>query len=120
MAGLSQNVSLSKDVEEHLLEVPRHMEDYGMGEDEMERMSEVRREDPQVFALSRNNYPKEPPTGRKLELIKQQMMRIHRSSGHASFGNLQKLLRMRKAPEWSIELAGLFNALTALRLKDQV
>ena len=100
------HVSLSRDIEEQLLEIPRQVEDLGMGEDEMKMIYEVRREDPQVLALSRSSYPKEPPTGRKLELIKQQMMRIHRSSGHASFGNLQKLLRMRKAPEWSIELAG--------------
>eukprot|EP00435_Cladocopium_sp_Y103_P048990 s1130_g14.t1 len=47
---------------------------------------------PEVLALTRNTFPAEPPTGRKLELIKQQMMRIHRASGHASFQNLQRLL----------------------------
>ena len=62
--------------------------------------------EPEVFALSRTTYPKDPPTGRKLELIKQQMLRIHRASGHASFGNLQRLLRARGAPPWSVELAG--------------
>ena len=33
-------------------------------------------------------------------------MRVHRASGHSSFANLQKLLRVRKAPAWAIELAG--------------
>ena len=105
-----QGVSLHRDVEQFLLEIP--LEDDGGGNhielyyNQKRRIEEVHEEYPEVFALGRTTFPKEPPTGRKLELIKQQMLRIHRSSGHSSFGNLQRLLRARKAPPWSIELAG--------------
>eukprot|EP00435_Cladocopium_sp_Y103_P019899 s669_g4.t2 len=92
--------SLATDVEQYLLEIPHD----SSGHSKVVR--EVREEDPAIMALSRTNFPSEPPKGRKLELIKQQMMRIHRSSGHASFSNLQRLLRMRRAPQWSIDLAG--------------
>ena len=43
---------------------------------------------PEMFALSRTTYPEEAPKGRKLELIKQQMLRIQRAAGHPSFQNL--------------------------------
>ena len=65
----------------------------------------VREEEPHLFALTRQRYPQEPPTGKRLEAIKAQMLRVHKSSGHASFHNLARLLRIRKAPQWAIELA---------------
>ena len=42
---------------------------------ESEVRKQLREMSPKVFALSRTTFPKEPPTGRKLELIKQQMLR---------------------------------------------
>ena len=67
---------------------------------------QVRHENPNILALSRNRFTLEPPVGRKLEEIKSQMLRIHRASGHTSMSNLQRLLRARKAPQWAIDLAG--------------
>lgn len=61
---------------------------------------------PEVFALSRQRYPSEQPTGKRLEQVKQTMLRIHRASGHNSMANLQRLLRGRNAPEWAVALAG--------------
>ena len=93
--------SITQDIEKYLLLL--HPEE---DEDRQGRIcQEVREQSPELFALTRNNFPKEAPTGRKLELVKQ-LMRIHRSSGHSSFGNLQRLLRARKAPEWAVTLAG--------------
>ena len=94
------DVSVVSDIEKYLLEVE------GEKYEEEEAMTVAREEDPRIMALSRDRYPTEPPRGRKLEQIKQQMMRIHRASGHAPFSNLQRLLRMRKAPPWAVELAG--------------
>eukprot|EP00435_Cladocopium_sp_Y103_P022896 s1673_g5.t1 len=104
-----QGISLSHDIEHYLLDIP--VETYGEEEPEIyvheiEVRKQLRETTPDLFALSRTSFPKEPPVGRKLELIKQQMLRVHRASGHASFGNLQRLLRARGAPAWSIELAG--------------
>ena len=60
-----------------------------------------------VMALSRTRLNlEEAPTGKRLEAIKQMMMRVHRASGHSGFSNLQKLLEARGAPKWAIELAG--------------
>lgn len=67
---------------------------------------QVREEQPQILALSKNRFPSSPPQGKQLDNIRQMMLRIHRASGHSSFGNLQKLLKMREAPEWAIEMAG--------------
>ena len=61
---------------------------------------------PQVMALSRQRFAQEMPTGKKLESIKQQMLRVHRASGHSSMQSLQRLLRARKAPPWAVALAG--------------
>ena len=61
---------------------------------------------PQILALSRQRFPKEPPTGKRLEQIKQQMLRVHRASGHTSFQNLQRFLRPRGAPDWAVTLSG--------------
>ena len=85
------------DIEKYLLEVE------GEKNEEEEAMTVAREEDPRIMALSRDRYPTEPPKGKKLEQIKQQMMRIHRASGHAPFS---RLLRMRKSPPWAVELAG--------------
>ncbi|CAE7034155.1 unnamed protein product [Symbiodinium sp. CCMP2592] len=57
-----------------------------------------------VFALARQKIPLEPPTGKKLEEIKQMVLRLHRSSGHSSFVRIAKLLERRGAPSWAIEL----------------
>ena len=99
-----QSMSLGYDIEDYLLEVPIEVR-----ERQTEEVSEVRlvrNEAPDLFALSRTNYPKEKPTGKKLDAIKQQMMRIHRAAGHPSFGNLARLLRARQAPDWAITMAG--------------
>ena len=96
-------VSLAEDVERYLLEVPQEEEE---GKETEECFKKAREEDPQVLALTKDRFTSEPPKGKKLEQVKQQMMRIHRASGHSSFSNLQRLLRMRKAPEWAIEMAG--------------
>ena len=103
------NAALSNDIETYLLDLPVEVatdlpEELYVHDAKVQ--SEVRDESPDLFALSRTSYPQEPPTGRKLELIKQQMLRIHRASGHTSFSNLQRLLRARNAPAWSVELAG--------------
>ena len=60
----------------------------------------------QIMALSRQRFAQEMPTGKKLESVKQQMLRVHRASGHTSMQSLQRLLRARKAPPWAITLAG--------------
>ena len=91
--------SLSKDVEAYLLDIHEAREEEPFVE-------QLRWEDPSILALTRNRFPEKPPVGRQLENIRQQMMRIHRASGHASFSNLQRLLRARKAPQWSIDMAG--------------
>jgi hypothetical protein len=60
-----------------------------------------------VMAVSRTRLNlDEAPTGKRLEAIKQMMMRVHRASGHSGFSNLQKLLEARGSPKWAIELAG--------------
>ena len=92
----AQKISLTQDIEHYLLDLPCRDDEVSM----------VRKESPEIFALSRNVYPKEAPTGKKLESIRQQMMRIHRAAGHPSFSNLQRLLRARRAPEWAVALAG--------------
>ena len=93
------NMSLANDVQMHLLEV-----DEGHIADTCPH--QLREEDPSLFALQRQRYAQERPTGKKLETVKQTMLRIHRASGHSSMVNLQKLLRMRQAPQWAIDLAG--------------
>ena len=92
--------TMVEDVENYLLEIPK------IKETEDKRLDEAREEDPTIMALSRTRYPKEAPTGRRLEVIRQQMLRIHRAAGHPSFGNLQRLLRARGAPQWAMDLAG--------------
>ena len=60
------------------------------------------RKEQSAMALTRLPFPTEPPTGKKLEKIKQALMRIHRSSGHSSFHNVAKLLERRGAPSWAV------------------
>ena len=97
-----QQLSLAADVEAFLLDIPGRKEEALVDQE----LVDVREESPEIFALTRTRYPKEAPTGRRLEQIKQSMMRVHRSAGHPSFANLQRLLRVRKAPQWAIDLAG--------------
>eukprot|EP00435_Cladocopium_sp_Y103_P014653 s1726_g3.t1 len=60
-----------------------------------------------VMALSRTRMDlSEAPKGKKLEAIKQLMMRVHRAAGHPGFSKLQELLRARGSPAWAVELAG--------------
>ena len=59
----------------------------------------------QLLALSRQSFPEQAPTGKKLEAIKQMMMRVHRACGHASMASLAKLLAQRGAPSWAQVLA---------------
>ena len=59
-----------------------------------------------VLAISRTRMTSEdPPTGKKLEQIKQMMLRVHRASGHSGMSNLVELLRARGAPTWALEIA---------------
>ena len=95
-------MSLDQGIEQYLLrlteDLPGPMEEPALstGQDPLQEahlkdkanVKTLREECPEVFALTRNSFPSEPPTGRKLELVRQQMMRIHRSSGHASCQNL--------------------------------
>ena len=86
---LNENKSLIHFVERDLLEV------------------EEPQEPELVFALSRSNLNlQEAPTGRKLEAIKQLMLRVHRAAGHPGFSNLQRMLEARGSPRWAVELAG--------------
>jgi len=66
----------------------------------------VQHEEPQIFALTRNRFPQQPPTGKLLGQIKAQMLRAHKAAGHPSMANLQRMLRARKAPPWAVDLAG--------------
>ena len=60
-----------------------------------------------VMALLRTRLDlSEAPKGKKLESIKQLMMRVHRAAGHPGFSKLQDLLRARGSPAWAVELAG--------------
>ena len=58
-----------------------------------------------AYALTRQKIPTGPPTGKKLEEIKQMVLRLHRSSGHSSFVRIAKLLERCGAPSWAVELA---------------
>lgn len=94
----NQGCSLSRDVQEYLLGY--------QGECREDLSAEMlRQEEPEVFALSRTRFPNEPPTGTKLNKIRQMMLRIHKASGHSSTSSLRKMLQMRRAPTWAQELA---------------
>lgn len=84
-------------VEKHLLQLDQ--------ENQMPVTEQVKI--PQVYALTRTKLNmEEAPTGKKLEAVKQMMLRVHRASGHSGFSNLQRLLEARGSPRWAIELAG--------------
>lgn len=58
------------------------------------------------MALSRKRLDMETaPTGKRLEAIKQMMLRVHRASGHPGMSNLVQLLKARGSPGWALELA---------------
>jgi hypothetical protein len=105
-----QNVSLAHDVQVQLLGV-----DVENCQASLEY--QVREEDPSIMALSRQRFSSEPPTGKKLEQLKQTMLRIHRAPGHTSMKNLQQMLRTRQAPPWAIELAGSLQCPACLEAK---
>ena len=69
--------------------------------------SAIKEDGNEILALQRSSLPLERPTGRKLEEIKSQMMRMHRASaaGHSSFESLAKLLQKRGAAQWAVDLA---------------
>eukprot|EP00439_Symbiodinium_sp_Y106_P048762 s3212_g6.t1 len=50
-------------------------------------------------------FPTEQPTGRRLQQIKEMMIRVHKASGHTSMESLSRLLLRRGAPEWAVSLA---------------
>ncbi|CAE7836823.1 GIP [Symbiodinium sp. CCMP2592] len=60
-----------------------------------------------AYALSREGtaMPLDKPSGKRLAMVRDLMMRIHRASGHASFSNLAKLLERRGSPKWAVEMA---------------
>ena len=59
-----------------------------------------------VMALSRNKLNLEvAPAGKKLEAVKQLMLRVHRASGHSGMSNLANLLKAKGAPAWAVSLA---------------
>ena len=93
----SEDMGMIHLVEQHLLRLPQ--------EDQMEIEDNVKVHD--VMALSRTKLQTETaPTGKRLEAVKQMMMRVHRAAGHTGMSNLQRLLEARGSPRWAIELAG--------------
>ena len=59
-----------------------------------------------IYTLaSPTSLPSEQPTGRRLQQVKEMMLRVHRASGHSSLDNLARLLLRRGAPEWAVSLA---------------
>ena len=107
--------SLGRDVEHYLLDfVDAVDETYGINgravdaADTVQHQDDLmaREDDPTVLALTRQRMPPVMPKGKALENVKAMMMRVHKASGHASFANLQRLLRVRGAPPWAVALAG--------------
>ncbi|OLQ07002.1 putative ribosome biogenesis protein RLP24 [Symbiodinium microadriaticum] len=49
--------------------------------------------------------PPEAPTGKRLQQVKDMMLRVHKASGHTSMENLSRLLLRRGAPEWAVSMA---------------
>ena len=97
-AWTTSDLGMVRDAEVHLLHVPE--------EAQIEVADNVQPRGEQVFVLSRRKILEAAPTGRRLEQVKQQMMRVHRASGHSGFSNLQRLLEARGSPQWAIQLAG--------------
>lgn len=96
----NHGVSLAQDVQTYLLESEVATD----GHHDAARDS-IRLEEPTILALSRKRFPAEPPTGAKLSSIRQMMLRVHRASGHASMASLKKMLQVRGAPKWALDLA---------------
>lgn len=96
----NHGVSLAQDVQTYLLESEVATD----GHHDPARDS-IRLEEPTILALSRKRFPAEPPTGAKLNSIRQMMLRVHRASGHASMSSLKKMLQIRGAPKWALDLA---------------
>ena len=70
------------------------------------QQAEHPRAEGEILALSRKRLDMETaPTGKRLEAVKQLMLRAHRASGHAGMSNLVQLLRARGSPGWALELA---------------
>ena len=107
-------LNMADDVNHYLLNIENVNDDAEV----INHCREVRDESPEIFALTRNRFPETAPTGKKLDLIRQQMLRIHRASGHAPFSRLQKLLTVRKAPKWAIELAGKLECPSCIEAKQ--
>ena len=107
--------SLGRDLSIHLLDAGKELEhlDNMTGlyvaqecQEMLKFEAQARQEQPEILALTRNRYPAEMPSGKQLEMIKSQMLRVHKAAGHPSFANLQRLLRARQAPPWAVALAG--------------
>lgn len=97
--------SVERDVENYLLSIEKPTYDVTSTSD-YQRLHPGQC-DHEVLALSRKKMDLETaPTGRKLEQVKQLMLRCHRASGHAGMSNLVQLLQARGAPGWALELAG--------------
>ena len=102
--------SLEKETENYLLQINDYKK---AGESTSELLprapqSELPgpRADGEILALSRKRLDMETaPTGKRLEAVKQLMLRVHRASGHAGMSNLVQLLRARGSPGWALELA---------------
>ena len=118
-----QKNGLEKSVEAYLLEVP-----IGASEEATSVLSPGEERDeplglppePQVLALSRKKLNLEtPPTGKRLEAIKQMMLRVHRASGHPGMSNLVQLLKARGSPGWALEIASNLEWQGGLETKTQ-
>ena len=102
--------SLEKETENYLLQINDYKK---AGESTSELFPGVPQPEPpgpradgEILALSRKRLDMETaPTGKRLEAVKQLMLRVHRASGHAGMSNLVQLLRARGSPGWALELA---------------
>ena len=102
-----QNQFLEKLAETYLLHIKTHPEenfDHGLPHHGLQPLQA--QPEQEVLALSRTRLHLETaPAGKKLEAVKQMMLRVHRASGHSGMSNLVQLLKARGAPPWALELA---------------
>ena len=102
--------SLEQDAQTYLLDIPKDDFDVISSADLHRPHCGQALHPPQehrALALSRTRLDlPTAPTGKRLEEIKQLMLRVHRASGHSGMSNLQELLRSRGAPGWALEIAG--------------
>ena len=86
--------SLGRDLSIHLLDAGNELKhlDSSSGlcvalecQSNLDFETQARQEQPDVFALTRNRFPTEMPKCQQLELIKAQMLRVHKAAGHPSF-----------------------------------